>query len=251
MAIQRMENKRGQVTIFVIIALMIAIGVIVFFMWVRPSLDFKGGPSLGFEGCVKDSITEAVDILEKTTGLGSSGFTYQYKGKDIPYICYTNNFYQTCTVQKPLLKKNFEKALKEMVEDEIQACYTSSINSLKAQGYEVTNGNLKYETLFEPGVIRIPIQAPTTVNSQSFAKLNVEINSPIYEMVMIATSILQQESRFGDSDTAAFMNYHPDYVVLKMKRDDGTTIYTIRSKLFGNEMQFASRSLAWPAGFDR
>jgi len=69
-------------------------------------------------------------------------------------------------------------------------------------------------------------------------------------MLMIATSLLQFEAKYGDSDTSSMMIYYPDYIIDKIKRDDGTTVYILENKEFGNKFQFASRSLAWPAGYD-
>ena len=68
---------------------------------------------------------------------------------------------------------------------------------------------------------------------------------------MIATSILQFESSLGDSDTDALMLYYPEYIVSKIKRQDGTTVYILEHKISGIKFQFASRSLAWPAGYLR
>ena len=75
------------------------------------------------------------------------------------------------------------------------------------------------------------------------------MNSPVYEMVMIATSILQFEAKYGDFDTSSMMMFYPDYIIDKIKRSDGTTVYILENKIFGNKFQFASRSLAWPAGY--
>ena len=97
--------------------------------------------------------------------------------------------------------------------------------------------------------MRVEINAPTVIGSQSFARFNVKVNSPVYEMVMIATSILQFEAKYGDFDTSSMMMFYPDYIIDKIKRSDGTTVYILENKIFGNKFQFASRSLAWPAGY--
>jgi len=182
-------------------------------------------------------------------GFVNPEFTYSYNSEEIPYLCYINEDLKTCVVQKPFLKQHFEEQVELSVRDEIDTCYTASIDELKAQGYDVQSGDLEYSVLFEPGVARVELSAPTTVGSQSFARFNIGVRSAIYEMLMIATSILQYESQYGDADVSAFMNLYPDYDVRKLKRGDGTTIYTIEDKSLGTKFQFASRSLVWPAGY--
>ena len=242
-------EKRGQVTIFIIVAILIVSGVLVFFLWAKPTFFGGDGANLGFEGCVEDAVEQGITELERNAGFINPEFTYMYNSEEIAYLCYTNNYYETCTVQAPFLKNNFEKQLQIFIRDKVDACYSNSINELKAQGYEVKDGTVEYEVLMEPGVVRTEIDAPTTIGSQSFAKFNIRTNSPIYEMTMIATSILQFETKYGDTDTSSMMIYYPDYTIDKIKRSDGTTIYTLEHKFFGNKFQFASRSLAWPAGY--
>ena len=94
------------------------------------------------------------------------------------------------------------------------------------------------------------LSAPTSIGGSRFTRFNVKLNSPVYEMVMIATSILQFESRYGDSDVSTIAFLYPDYFVEKLKMGDGTTIYSLEHKTMGNEFRFASKSLVWPAGYD-
>jgi len=246
-----MSNRRGQLTIFVIIGLLIVVGIAVYLLWISPSIGISRGGGLYFDRCVSDAITGAATKLEKNVGIPDSSYMYLYNGDRIPYICYTNNFYETCTVQQPFLKQRLEKSISDAVEEEVQNCYQESVSELRDPGFEVSTGEILYKTSLEPGVIKVPIEAPTTIGSQTVTNLNVEVASPLYEMSMIATSILQQESRFGDANVDDLNFYYPEYAVLKFKRGDGTTIYTIRHKTLGNEMRFASRSLAWPAGFGK
>ncbi|MDH3353222.1 MAG: hypothetical protein OEL87_02135 [Nanoarchaeota archaeon] len=242
-------QKKGQVTIFILIAIVIVSAVLVFFLWTKPTYFSEEGRELNFEGCVKDVVNQAIGELEKKAGSINPQFTYQYNGEQFTYLCYTNQYYETCTVQTPFLKNIFNEQMNLLVKDKIDACYSNSISDLKSQGYSVTEGNLEYDTAIEPGIVRIEIEAPTTIGSQSLARFNVEINSPIYEMVMISTSILQSEAKYGDSDTSSIMRFYPNYIINKIKRSDGTTIYILENQITKNKFQFASRSLAWPAGY--
>ena len=136
-----------------------------------------------------------------------------------------------------------------LIRDKVDTCYENSINNLKAQGFSVASGTVNYDILIEPRVVRVEIDAPTTVGSQQFARFNVKVNAPTYDMVMIATSILQFETKYGDADASSMMAFYPDYIITKLKRSDGTTVYSLEHKTLGNKFQFASKSLVWPAGY--
>ena len=46
------------------------------------------------------------------------------------------------------------------------------------------------------------------------------------------------------------MTYYHDLKVEKFIEADGSTIYTLTNRDTGNKFMFASRSLAWPPGYD-
>ena len=242
-------EKKGQVTIFIIMGIVIVSAILVFFLWAKPTYFSESGKKLNFEGCVEDIVEQTIVKLESNAGFADPKFTYSYNGEKFAYLCYTNKYYETCTVQVPFLKNNFDEQMELDIKEKINTCYINSINELKAQGYSVSQGEVDYDVLIEPGVVRVEIEAPTVIGSSSFAKFDVRINSPIYDMVMLSTSILQFESKYGDFDTSSAMIYYPDYIISKVKRSDGTTLYILESKIFGDKFQFASRSLAWPAGY--
>lgn len=243
-----MRSKRGQVTIFIIVAIVIVSIVLVFFLWVKPNYIFKSAGNLGFEGCVKDVVEAGIAELGLNAGFVNPGFSHQFNGENFVYLCYTNEYYKTCTIQKALLKQSFEEQLSGYLKDRISLCYSNSLDELKAQGHNVISGELKYEILLEPEAVIVSIDAPTSVGGQTFKTFNVKTPSAIYEMVMLATSIVQSETHYGDFEVTTSMILYPDYVIKKMKQGEGTTLYVIESELYKNKFQFASRSLVFPPG---
>ena len=241
-------KKKGQVTIFIILGILLVAAVFIFFIWVRPTLDIDDGYIEGFEGCVSDAAKQSIEKIEKTAGFLDDEFSYSYMGYRVPYLCYTNLFYSTCTVQKPFLKQHFEESLTKDLREDINLCYSNSLSDLKAKGHEVTSGNPTYSVVLDPGVLRIEIDAPTTVGQSRFKRFNVQMPSPTYEMIGLATTLVQFESVYGDSEISSLMILYPDYIIDKLKQGDGTTLYFIIHKGFGNELRFASRSLVFPPG---
>ena len=90
---------------------------------------------------------------------------------------------------------------------------------------------------------------PLFLNTNKFDNFVVESKSRLYDLVSIATSILNWEARYGDSETTLYMAYYPDIKVEKNLRDDGTKIYTLSDRNTKDKFVFATRSVAWPAGY--
>ncbi len=244
-----LTSKRGQVSIFIFVGILIISAILIFFLWGGPTFISKGTGLKGFEGCVKDATTSGIMRLEGNAGLINPGFSYKYQGDNITYLCYTSDYYKTCTVQIPFLKNTFRENLEKLIRNKVNSCYDASLDSLKNQGYAVASGKVDYTIEIKPGVVQLNINAPTSVGNQKFTKFEVKINKPIYKMTMIATSILQSETKYGDSDVSSMMAYYPDYYIDKIKRGDGTTIYILENKALKDKFKFASRSLVFPAGY--
>ncbi len=245
------KNKRGQLTLFIILAIVIVAAILITTLWIKPDFNFRRSAPLDFDGCVEQEIENAITELSKTGGFAKPTLTQEYKGELLPIFCTTDDFYETCTVQVPFPHKLFVNELDAAIESKVQECYDGQIENLLAQGLNVTQGKIDYNLSVEPSRVKAVINAPTTIGSQQFQRFTVETQTNIYQTLMIATSILEQEVTFGDSDIDTLMLYYPEFVITKTKLGDGTTIYTIKEINSESVYKFASKSLVWPSGFDR
>ena len=71
----------------------------------------------------------------------------------------------------------------------------------------------------------------------------------MYDLLLIAESIVQFESTLGDSETTDYLNYYPDLSISKIKLGDGSKVYTLKDVVTNEQFRFATRSLVWPAGY--
>ncbi len=249
--INMQKGKRGQITIFIILAILIVASLLIYFLWIQPAMTNQTG-KLKLDNCISDALETEIPDLAENAGLLNPKFTYQYMGQNITYVCYTDEYYQPCIVQEPFLLNTFETSLEKSMRQRVQACYDGAIEQLRAEGYEVKSGEIKTQVLIQPTLVEVNIEAPTTItkeSSQQFRQIKVTQNSQLYEILMIATSLLQYETAYGDTDTTSSMFFYPDIIIDKMKRSDGTTVYTVESKTEEIKFKFASRSYAWPAGY--
>ena len=247
-----LKQKKGQVTIFIILAVLIVSGVLVFFLWVKPTYITPTREKLNFEDCIKDVVETEIENLGIQAGFVEPEFYYLYQDNKLGYLCYTNLYHELCVVQKPFLKQHFEKELKKAAREEIESCYENSIEELKRRGFDVVTGELSFNISLEPNKVNVHVESPISIvkqTGQRFEEFDIEIISPLYDILMIAQSILQFELTYGDVDVTSLMIYYPDLIIDKLKQGDGTTLYIIEDKLSKTKFQFASRSLVFPPGY--
>lgn len=247
------SSKKGQVTIFIILAILIVSVVLAYFFFIKPSMQSSGSKRMKIESCIDGVLDKSLKDLAEKGGMISPKFSYSYNGEEIPYICYSGEYYKTCTVQTPFPEKSFKDNLKKLTKKEVEECFSNSVNSLRRQGYSVSKTNTDFEIDLEIGRVVYRFSDGITVkkgeNIQQNNALEVVYSSRIYEQLLIATTILQQETAFGDSDVNNLMESYPEFLIQKLKMGDGTTVYIIKDKASGIEYKFASRSLAWPPGY--
>lgn len=248
-------KKRGQLTIFIIIAIVIVVfGILIFlfFPQIKTGLGIStNNPNVFIQTCMEDEIKSVVDTLSLQGGSFDPKNYFLFQDEKIEYLCYTNEYYIPCVMQQPLLKQHIENEIKEEIEEEKTECLDSLKKNFESQGYDVilTGGETKVELL--PKRIEVTFENDLTLtkeDSERYEELSMILNNNLYELVSITSSILNMEARYGDSETTIYMNYYHDLKVEKKKQTDGTTIYILTDRNKGDKFQFASRSIAWPPG---
>lgn len=253
----RSAKKRGQVTIFIIIAIIVVgLGVLIysFFPQIKTTLGLgPKTPSEFIQTCIEDRIRETAETLSLKGGSINPEYYYLYNGGEVEYLCYTNEYYIPCIVQQPLLKPHIENEIKKEIKTESQACFNSLEESYRRQGYSVNlvRGDSDVELLPKRIIVTFNNQLTLTKGeSERYEEFVVVLNNNLYELIGIANSIIDWESRYGDAETTVYMDYYRDLKVEKKKQSDGTTIYILTDRNTENKFQFASRSVVWPPGYD-
>ncbi len=243
--------KRGQVTIFIIIALLVVAAVALVFT-LSPKLKIGGAekvenPSSFIQTCLEDTLKEKINTISNQGGSLAPEFYYPYNDEKLQYLCYTNTFYETCYVQVPFITKHIEDELTTSIEKEVNACFKSLEESYKKKNYEVNvdAGEFKVELLPHRVVATIERKLILTKGDEkeTYENFRVIVNNNIYELSRIASSIVDWEATYGDADPSAYMALYPELKVEKHLQNDGTAIYIITERESGNKFQFASRSL--------
>ncbi len=248
-----LKERSGQVTMFVILALVIVGVVIAIFAFPSANVfSSEVNPSSYLRSCIEPEIEVIKNTLSVQGGYTSPDNYAMYQDLKLQYLCYTSDYYVPCMVQQPLLLKHIQDEMIKHIEPRAKQCFEDLKDQYKSRGYEVTSGQSEISVGIVPGSINVEFLAPVTLrkeDTQTFNKFSVGIASEWYTLINTAVNIIQYESTFGDSETSLYISYYPGLIIDKTRRDDGSTIYQLRDVTTGDEFAFATRSLVWPQGF--
>ena len=123
-------NKRGQITLFVIIAILI-IGAVALVLTLKPTIIQPVAEKIDIQNYMEDCIGKeaktTVDKLSIQGGYINATFFRLYDGNKASYLCYTEEPYKACINQQPMLKKFIETEIKSFSEKTALDC----MNTLK------------------------------------------------------------------------------------------------------------------------
>ena len=245
-------NKRGQVTLFIIIAIVI-LGAMAYFVYPKIKASIvPAAPASSVEKCMLPVVTEAVEKVSKQGGSINPSLYYMYMDNKLEYLCYTRENYKTCVMQQPMLKYHIEQEIGNYVRDTAVACVEQLKSEMESRGYSaaVNFKNISVELTSSDVEVVVNVTATfTKQGTQSFNEFVVRKPSKIYDLVMMTMVIMNYEATYGDSDTQTFMAYYPNMKIEKIKQGEGSKVYILTNLDAGEVFQFATRSLAWPGGY--
>lgn len=255
-----MNNKKGQVTIFVIIGVVLVVAAIVIFMFwpqIRTSFAISSdNPEIFLKNCLEDEVNENLEIISLQGGSLSPQHYFIYDGNKVEYLCYQEENYIPCVVQRPLLKNHIENEISNSIQNTGGKCLDSLKENLEKRGYSVTLNKQEFETEILPGKVVISTNSSISAkkdesnyNYGSENKLNVILDNNLYELSTIAISIISSEVEYGDSETTNYMNYYRDLKVEKKEQSEGTRVYILTDTEREEQFMFASRSVVFPPGY--
>ena len=248
-------NKKGQVAVFIVIALVIVVVLVLFFVG-RDRFGVVVGGEEGVDNlkdCIGEGVDGGIEILSLQGGSIAPENYYLYDDEKVDYLCYTEEDYSNCIMQKPLLKQAIEKELEDYIKPKVQGCLNSFRISMEKKGYDVSLQGPEIRVELFPNNIQVTLK-DVDLNivkdeKEIYSSVKVDVNSKLYELVMVASSIANWEARYGDAEIMNYMINYPSLEILKKPQDDGTKIYILTNKKFSDKFMFASRSMVIPVGF--
>jgi hypothetical protein len=255
-------EKKGQVTIFIIVGILI-VGLILLFFLFKDSINLPtiGGeeknPSSYLESCLEENVKEGINLLLLQGGKISpnSYKSFKFEGeepKNISYLCYNSQDYLPCVNQEPMLIKTLENEMYNYIETDVEECFDSLTSNLKKQRYNVDATYRKFEINLDEEGIKINIDAKITLtkSDETSTQENFEIIIPseMREIAIVAGEIINKEA-----STCDFNHYDmPKYKQVEItpyKTSDSSEIYKIKHKESEEEFRFAIKGCIIPSGW--
>ena len=271
--IKRGKDVRGQATIYIIIAILIAAIILAVLVLVK----YKGFgiltprprtpiPSEYIEQCARDAAQNAIDIMLPQGGYLQPTNYRVYDNKHIAYLCYYNEFYNKCVNQEPNYFYHLEEEIKNYMTPKMKDCIDGLVQSYRRAGYEVKhedNSDLKIDVNIKPKKVELKIEKKLEISkgndTRVFEKTQTFFNSPIYDMARTAIWIANGEAQFCNFEVQGY-SLLPLYYAITVDRiilgenpaansdggTAGTKIYKIKERASGKTLYIATRSCIMP-----
>jgi hypothetical protein len=248
-------NKKGQLTIFIIVAILIVVGILSA-IWLMGRSDTEItpvnlNPEQFVKKCVQDAVEDSLEIILKNGGVRNPVQTITYLNVEYNYLCYQEDYYGNCINTHPMLENLIEKEIREYTKDPVRECFDSMREDLESKGFDVTGGATKYVIDLIPGEIEIILRKEVDItrgeSSERFSNFDTSINTPLYWLTMIARDIINDEATDCNVNYDDFVLFYPQYKISKANYDF-SEIYFIEDRNTGAEFKFAVRGCAFAPG---
>jgi hypothetical protein len=258
-----MNKKRGQVTIFIIIAIIIVAGVGLFLMFKGGIIPQIGGkteenPSVFMQTCMQDSVQDVLNTLANQGGFMENElykkfrFSEEEDYTDIPLLCYTKDYYVPCINQKPMYISQINQEVKDATALIVQECFDSLTSSLQKKNDAVDVTYNGFEVEFQEGRIVFNIDSRIVLTNSGETEIQESFSiihpTKFYNLAKVVQEIVSQEAEYCNFENIGFMAFHPEYNIKQFRTSDSILIYRVKHKETGEQFKFAVRGCIRPAG---
>lgn len=251
-----MKNKKGQIAIFFIVALVIVAIVALFFFIQRKGIieqPQEFNPKSYISLCAEKVVESTVDKMIPTGGFIEPPNYKLYKDIKVPYLCENRNFYLPCINQHPVILEEYKKQIVNYTKPGIERCFVDLKDEIESRRGSVTYSPLNMEVDLGDNVIHVKLNKKMTLtqndNTITIDNFDVDIMNPLYDMALVAMDITAGEAKNCNFEYTEYMILHKRWNIQKFAMSDSTKIYTIKDTESGKDMYIAVRSCAIPAGF--
>jgi hypothetical protein len=260
----RKEGRKGKVTMFIIIAILIvALGILIYLYYPKifPTPTETKNPAAYMQECLEEEIQDNTQIIASQGGNyvidGNSGYFYkktgEEKGNYVRYLCYTDeNYIVPCINQEPFLTEHIESEILNSVREDIGNCFDSMVRSYENKGFSVNLKKGNPEVQIIPNLISTNLNSTLTLTRgeevETYKNFVIETKSNLHEILEVSKNILIWEMSIGDSIPEGYMYNNPYIRVEKHRKNTDIKIYVVSDIETEEDFRFAVRSFASPVG---
>jgi len=247
-----MRNKRGQVALFVIIAIVI-VGSLIALYAVRTAptaeISVEENPRPFMERCVKEIIEENIEIMLHQGGYIDPENYHAYEGDKVAYLCYNEELHKTCVNQEPLFIDHLGNEIEDYSKGGVVGCFLLLEEEYRKRNYGVQGEDARFGVELTDNKVRVLMSKPLTVSKgegvQSYEDFSFDIISNLYNLGRVAMDITKQESKSCEFNYVSYMALHPDIKITKHNIGSELSIYEIEDRDSGEKLNIGVRSCAY------
>jgi hypothetical protein len=248
------ELKKGQVTLFVILALIILISIIALFILMNNMSNNKTqtiNPKQYIEDCISSKLNDPIEKIIIGGGTLNPSFFILYQGEEYNYLCYSANIFERCVNLYPQLRTITEQNIKDYIEEETRLCFDKLKDIYVSQGFDFKEKDQNINVNILPGKVLVNVNKEVEIikenDTQIFNSFSTSLNNNIYEFLNIANGLVNEEARLCNFEYNGYMLGYPDYDI-RIIRQDSTKIYKIVNRKTEEEFRFAVKGCVYPQG---
>lgn len=249
-----MQDKRGQVTLFVIIAIVI-VAIVLLAVFLIPKINKPETPEtesiepeVYISSCINDELEPLVEKISNQGGyLEKPELWIFYKENYVGYLCYTDQNNQVCSRQAPFLKTSAEEQLKKELLDKkiVSNCINAFSSNAIKKGYQSNVcTSPQFSVVLVSGQVTIPIICDMTLvkeNTKKFTNITSVLNWPLYDFIMVSNEIIEDEIAYNKFEQLAYMLVHP-WISIDIFSAEGNRIYSLKEVSTSKTFMFAVRN---------
>lgn len=255
-------NKRGQVTSFIILGIVLVVIAFVVFYFFGDVL-IKQKKEVVFDEseleplknyideCIKINGDEGLNLIGKQGGDINLGLYKMYHNEMINYLCYTEE-YKPCYNRKPFLEKHIESELNIYMLEKLRNCI--DLDLIRSEGYIVEDSELIVDTNIGDEVVIINVNYPITISKGNDVigeeRFSETFNIPLGKLINVAEDIIDYESDPNltpvmEFDVLSYMMRYMGDVEIRVDNVQNSRIYFINEK--GDNFIFRFATQKWVA----
>lgn len=251
------KSKRGQVAVWVILAVFIVGAVVLYFAVsgkkaILPVFQEGIDPQPYIARCVRQSVSDALDTILPQGGFAEPAPHAVYRGKNVTYVCMTTARYEPCVMQHPLYIEEVRAEVERVVEPAIDGCFLTLKDELEERGASVEMSGQRVHVKLMPQRVQITVERKMRIDEKGaerrFERFETALAHPMYDLALVATEIANQEATYCSFEYVGYMMLYPAFDIRKVALSDDAKVYTIKDLSSSQELTIATRGCVIPPG---
>jgi len=248
-------EKKAQVTIFIILALIIFFAIVLYFILQNSlmnsaSVSARENPAKYMEDCIKTPLENYLNNMSLHGGTVSNQNNLIYSKNKVEYLCYTDKNNSLCNSKTSVTKK-MEDELHNLMQKPIEDCFNNLGNYLSQMNYSQSS-DVSYTVQIVPNSVIVNIsrevyydQDSNRAHVSSFSEVD---KSPTFDFLNFANLIVRHETACACGNESCTANVfdltrqNTDFDISVFVAGTGEKVYTIRELNSGKTFRFAVRN---------